>query len=359
MIEGGFISVVTTINPPSVQLRKLALLTRHAFGKTFVIGDKKTPKPWYHPDIEFFSLEYQLSKGPFRNLAKALPISHYARKNLGYLYAMTEKSEWIFETDDDNLLEDSAIKIPRIEVSNLDTLLLNRGWVNVFDFLEIENHNHESEKMWPRGFPLELIKTNDTSSKPIKHSKELKMTTPIANGFVNGDPDVDAIFRLTRNLPIVFKNITRELVLANDSWSPFNSQNTWWHKSVFPLLYLPVTTSFRVTDILRSYVAQSIVQKFSMGIRFYGPSAIQDRNYHSLSEDFQQEIPLYLNSIDMFEKITKSISQAANIYQALELAYKQLYLSGYVKNFELHILKIWIDSVQELQQWSPNFNRTY
>jgi hypothetical protein len=349
-MTGGVISVVTTINHPTTQLQKLALVTKQAFGNTYVIGDKKTPEPWYEPNIEFFSLSYQLERGPFCDFAKALPINHYSRKNLGYLYAMTENPEWIYETDDDNLLTDSRMNIPPLTISNSDLVLSNNGWVNIFDFLEIENHGHMSGTIWPRGYPLELIKKIGISSDTIQQSDELNITIPIANGFVNGDPDVDAIFRLTRDLPITFKTLGRDLVLANETWSPFNSQNTWWHHSVFPLMYLPVTTSFRVTDILRSYVAQLISQKFSMGIRFYGPSAIQERNYHSLIEDFEQEIPLYLNSFDIFDKIKHSIAHTTNVCQALELAYEQLLHSGYVKNFELKILKMWIGELQKMNQ---------
>ena len=49
------------------------------------------------------------------------------------------------------------------------------------------------------------------------------------------NPDVDAIYRLTAKLPIIFeKNNT--IALGSKTWCPFNSQNTTWFKPAFPLL---------------------------------------------------------------------------------------------------------------------------
>jgi hypothetical protein len=343
----SFVSIATTINPPSPQLKTLASLTSKSGGKTIVIGDKKTPEFWHETNISFFSLEAQLTGHPFTDFAKMLPINHYCRKNLGYLYGILEHPEWIYETDDDNLVSTEGLNPPSLSSKESDQDIYNQGWINIYNYTNILNRSELIGTVWPRGYPLELI--NDKYQKSDSHEKVdyIEIQVPIANGLVDGDPDVDAIFRLTRSLPLQFEKLKRDLIIRGGTWAPFNSQNTWWHKSVFPLLYLPVTTSFRVTDILRSYVAQSIIMKFNMGIRFFGPSAIQERNEHSLIGDFEQEIPLYLNSQKMMSEINSSIQTSNNLTQAQFMAYQRLEKLGFVERNELSLLNCWIESIAQ------------
>ena len=339
----NFVSIVTTINYPTEQLIKLANLTTINNGATIVIGDTKTAKDWQLAGAEYFSINQQNSSEPFNKFAKLLPENHYCRKNLGYLYGMQKKPQWIYESDDDNLVLDNSLKIPSLIANDSDLILFNQDWVNIFDFTQISNSNNSLNRIWPRGFPLELIKKQDQKIAYLSELPHKKILTPIANGIVNGDPDVDAIYRLTNPLPISFHNLDRDLILFGKTWSPFNSQNTWWHESTYLLMYLPVTTTFRVTDILRSYVAQVIIDSLSMGIRFYGPSAFQERNFHKLIMDFEEEIPLYLNSIAMLETIKKSIRNADDIFEAFYAAYLSLHHNNYVKFSEMRVVESWIE----------------
>ena len=72
----------------------------------------------------------------------------------------------------------------------------------------------------------------------------------IQQGLVNGDPDMDAIFRLTRKYPLAPLEVTFDpaappAFLPEGVFSPFNSQNTLFHRDAFWALMLPSTTSFR------------------------------------------------------------------------------------------------------------------
>ena len=80
---------------------------------------------------------------------------------------------------------------------------------------------------------------------------------PIQQGLADGNPDVDAIFRLVLPLPMNFGR-KPPIALCRGAWCPFNSQNTSWWPAAYPLLYLPAYCSFRMTDIWRSFVAQRI-----------------------------------------------------------------------------------------------------
>ena len=54
--------------------------------------------------------------------------------------------------------------------------------------------------------------------------------------FCEGNPDVDAIYRIiNKNIDIKFRNNFK--FSLGKAFSPLNSQNTIWSKEVFPLLY--------------------------------------------------------------------------------------------------------------------------
>ena len=64
------------------------------------VGDDKSPKDWALDGVIFLSVEAQLNL-PFR-FAKLVPHRNYARKVVGYLYAIQHGAKQIYETDDDN-----------------------------------------------------------------------------------------------------------------------------------------------------------------------------------------------------------------------------------------------------------------
>jgi hypothetical protein len=66
-----------------------------------IVGDRKTPADFDLPGADYLSVERQHDL--FGELASIIPLNHYARKNLGYLYAMRQGAELIAETDDDNI----------------------------------------------------------------------------------------------------------------------------------------------------------------------------------------------------------------------------------------------------------------
>ena len=118
---------------------------------------------------------------------------------------------------------------------------------------------------------------------------------PIQQGLANNSPDVDAVWRLVLDEEFTFSE-GPSVLLRPGAWCPFNSQTTWWWPEAYPLLYLPSYCSFRMTDIWRSFVAQRCLWETGNGVVFHGPEVFQERNLHSLSSDFEAEIPGYLGN---------------------------------------------------------------
>jgi hypothetical protein len=129
-----------------------------------------------------------------------------------------------------------------------------------------------------------------------------------------------------------------------------NSQNTLWSDStLFPLLYLPSTVSFRFTDILRGYVAQAAINVSSKSWGFYSATSYQERNDHSLMNDFRSEVSMYSNMEEIFQTIYQSCKTSNSIINNLMDCYISLSKKDFVKDEELRILSNWLTDLNSLK----------
>ena len=295
-----------------------------------VIGDTKSPESFNLPGCDYYSIKRQQNLK--FSLASTLPLKHYARKNLGYLIAISKGAEIIIETDDDNIPLESFWNTRNKEVSAF--LIKNGGWVNVYKYFS-------KDHIWPRGFALEEI-MNDL---PVVDEKVL-INCPIQQGLADDNPDVDAIYRLTLPLPITF-NKSENTALGENSICPFNSQNTTWFKEAFPLLYLPSYCSFRMTDIWRSFIAQRIAWTCDWAILFHQSTLRQDRNEHNLMKDFQDEIPGYNNNKQIIESLKRLELKKGieNIPENMKICYQKLIDMELIGKEEMGLLENWLEDL--------------
>jgi hypothetical protein len=162
---------------------------------------------------------------------------------------------------------------------------------------------------------------------------------------VNGDPDIDAIHRLIFSKTPKFEN-RDSLVFGKGNCCPFNSQNTLWQdRQIFPLLYLPSTVSFRFTDILRGFIAQTIFQKCDFAWGFHKATAFQDRNDHELIKDFDSEVTMYLQTNEIINILNSETDSSRSVIDNLYIAYKALEKNGFVLSDEIQFLEIWLEDI--------------
>lgn len=319
--------VVTTINYPTEQLKRLAQL--HDW-KIVVVGDIKTPSDWYLPGCEFLDYDTQLKLG--YKITKFLPCNHYCRKNIGYLYAIAHGAQVIYDTDDDNLITGPTIKYyPEKSVMNVGCS--KNQTINPYAYFG-------QETVWPRGFPLQAVHQKNDFNILQKQIRPL-----IQQGLVNNDPDVDAIFRLTRNLPISFLE-KEPLALANGVMAPFNSQNTIFHYQAFWGLIIPAFTPFRVCDIWRGYLVQRLLWDIGGSLCFTGPSAIQLRNAHDYYQDFLSEIDLYTKSGALVQLLINWSSTAPSLFCRIIDLCDQLIDKNFFDAHERDLINAWIEDLK-------------
>jgi len=314
--------IVTTVNSPT---EAIELFAKIPDWQVVVVGDKKTPAYWNVDGVTYLSCGLQQQYG------FDLPWNNYVRKMIGYLHAIRNGADLIAETDDDNI-PGSKWGFP---AGGMCDCISGEGFINIYKFFT-------DLPIWARGLPLHTIRQD------IKFTKTLaaEESVGIWQGLADNDPDVDAIYRLTNGVECIFKK-RPPLVLGKNAVSPFNSQNTLFKKSVFPLLYLPVTVNQRFADILRGYVAQPIMWIADYLLGFTEATVVQERNAHDLMKDFDDEIPCYTLSEKAFQIVRSAVRSKTSIPDNLMIAYEALAIANIVQKSEIEYLARWLELIGE------------
>jgi len=273
--------VTTTINSPTKALIKYSKMDEWTL---IVVGDKKTPHKMYdNVDCIYLSPEKQQELYP--ELSDALGWNCIQRRNIGFLEAYRLGADIIATVDDDNIPKPGWGKNLVVgQTIDIDTYEANE----VFDALSVTEYSH----LWHRGYPVELLSTKNE----IKYLGKLSRKVLVQADLWDGDPDVDAIARITFK-PIV-KFLNREH-FSSTKPSPFNSQNTFVYRDAIPY-YFMFPFIGRMDDIWASYYLQSI---FPNSVVFGESSVYHDRNTHNLIDDIELEMIGYRNTYDFVKNL--------------------------------------------------------
>ncbi|AIF52452.1 STELLO glycosyltransferase family protein [Pelosinus sp. UFO1] len=324
--------VITSISPPTKAVEQFEKIQGW---QLIIVADEKTPPEWYYDNVVFLSLRDQQTSGGY--LFDVLPLNHYCRKMIGYIEAIRSGANTIVDSDDDNIPK-ANWSIPPF--TGFYQIASNKGFTNIYKLFT-------NDPIWPRGFPLKQIYTAIEPSTSELVKKDVSIG--IWQGLADGDPDVDAIYRLTNNKPCFF-NDREPVVLASKVVCPFNSQNTAFCREAFPLLYLPATVTFRFTDILRGYVAQPILWTLGLHLGFTGATVVQERNKHDYLQDFKSEIPCYLYPEKIIDTIAPIVHSRYSVEDNLYESYRALLGAGIVQAAEMIILEAWLKDIAGLQK---------
>jgi hypothetical protein len=325
--------VVTSIHAPNAAMQSLAAGCVTAGWDFIVAGDSKSPPDYALEGCRFLSLDAQRESG--FALGRICPERSYTRKNIGYLSAIQSGANVIVETDDDNHPRDGfwTPRQARVTCRPVET----DSWVNAYRYFS-------ADFIYPRGLPLNHAR-DAVPAAGIPESCEC----PVQQGLADNDPDVDAVYRMLFPLPFQFDTTGDPVLLRSGSWCPFNSQNTTFFKSAFPLLYLPAWCTFRMTDIWRSFVAQRILQTKGHGILFHGPTVWQERNEHDLHRDFIDELPGYSHNARMREELMAlSLGPDDSVQTMMETCYQILIRHDWVGREEETLLQSWFADLRNL-----------
>lgn len=320
--------VITSINPPSEAVRDWA-----SHLPTVVVADRKTPEAAY-TSSEVTLLPF--ADSPDLGLA---PVDHYARKNLGYLYAMRADCDAILDTDDDTFPYGDFALGSLAAGRTVLARCSSSEYVNMFRL------RSDEPMLWPRGFPLDGI--HEVPVEDDEPANFQPLPIGVLQFLIDGDTDVDAVQRLLfGHRDIRFRRTGNTGIVAPGQFCPFNSQLTLFHRAAFPLLYLPSTVAFRFTDILRGVVAKRILDAVGLRMGFADSVGFQVRNPHNLMSDFENEVSCQTQTTVAWRVLGALVGSDPLVL--LREAYAILHEHGIVMSLELERVDEWCAALRKV-----------
>ncbi len=287
-----------------------------------LVGDKKSKKVASSDTLTYLSIDDQRDLG--FAYTEHCPENNYARKNIGYLYALKQGATDIYDTDDDNLPLEGWERPQWTCSRRCDSA---SGFANVYRYFS-------DAFVWPRGFPLDHVH-DDVA--PLQNASA---TIGVWQSLADRQPDVDALHRLLFPGDVHF-HVGERMALAPRTYCPFNSQCTFWHRDSFAFLYLPAQVSFRFTDILRGYIAQRLLWEQGSALGFTEAMVVQDRNEHDLMNDLRQEMDCYVGVHPTIAALEEA-EFTKDPFENVERAYAALISAGVVPKDEMVACRAWI-----------------
>ena len=399
--------VVTTIHEPSKAVENVAALPGWCL---VIVADTITPTDYLqrsqklsensNSNVIFLSVQDQKTiKQAFVHM---IPYGSFARKNIGYLFAIRHGAQVIFDFDDDNVLKSSAfanfLTPPFSErvVANVNNGTNNNDKIGqsvLLRFVKSKKNNNNSDNsttafnpfpcmkpsikegvIWPRGFPISQVShrhggsmdhSNNDNKNSMSHCEIRFGTISISQiGVIQSvcdvDPDVDAIYRLTRELPITFDNdptTATSLLIPSNMYTPYNAQATTHLYNSFWGLFLPFTVPGRVSDIWRSYITQFLFKQLNLFVIYTPPAVIHTRTAHDSLADLQAEDALYhktdalLNFLKNWENEPMNqqpLRVTRTIPATLERLYVSLYEHDYIGYNDVIAMQEWILALMDM-----------
>jgi len=270
--------VTTTIQPPTQATLKFCRKKDWIF---IIVGDLRTPHQLYvrlmqkYHQVHYLSPDYQEKK--YKQVSDAIGWNNIQRRNIGFIEAYHFGADVVATVDDDNLPYDNWGKNLMINREIEADLYEPRD--EIFDPLSITKSNY----LWHRGYPIDLL----SSRLQVKYLGKIKRKVLVQADLWDGDPDIDAIARLTLRPIVKYPEIVRPY--CSNKISPFNSQNTFLARKV--LRYYAVLPHVgRMDDIWGGYILQHY---FPDSLIYNKASVYQDRNKQDLITNLEKEIMGY------------------------------------------------------------------
>lgn len=381
--------VVTTIFDPNEAITRIVEMPSWCL---VIVPDTKTPRDYMDKldrlqkqlsvndqsvkeKIFYFSIEEQKEweeiDGPFGSFVRLTPWKHFCRKNIGYLFAILHGAQYIFDFDDDNFikLDDDGKPLQILPVGDdPNTMILNNVNVimqgaNVFNHHPIMGASVDDS--WARGFPIDLIQNKHTQGK-VAYKQNLKFRSHdkeigVIQFLADGNPDIDALHRLSKPLPMTFPlEDAKSVLVPSHAYSPYNAQATIHTKNAMWAMLLPGTVPGRVSDIWRSYFAQCIFADAGLQLVFAPPKIVQERNDHDYLGDFNAEDDLYKKSGKLVEFLSQwDNAEADTIPKRMEELWIDMYEHGYIEEEDVHAVQSWLGALEQMGYKFPELKRKY
>ncbi len=357
--KSDFWGVITTILEVSSAVKQLVADYNISL---VVVGDKLTDHAEWrrfersHDCVVYLSPSDQVSLN--FSVVKHIPWNHFGRKSIGFLFAMQSGAQRIYDFDDDNHVIVNSFDA--LDAFKINTVQTDKHVFNPYPLFEPTTLTPRGESgtfTWPRGFSLQYITDEDTYNVSMQETNVKLVNVAVLQSLANHNPDVDAIFRMTRALPVNFSRKRQILIVPKGVHVPWNAQAVLIQPPAFFGLLLPVTVTGRVSDIWRSYLTNRLLWETDYEVGFASPYVKQYRNPHSYMKDFEDEGDLYLKADELLSALSRWTSDG---HEFLETAYLDLINilvnSNILRADDLKLAAAWCKDLKALSYTWPSIS---
>jgi hypothetical protein len=236
----------------------------------------------------------------------------------------------------------------------MKTVRSSNGWFNPCSLLKFSN----GRMIYPRGFPFSK-RWKDKAKYTVGNGRVM-----LNLGLWTGVPDADAITHL--NEPVTSLGLSSadaQIMLASGVFSPINTQNTAFHRSILPCYYYVMMglkvgglVLDRYGDIWSGYFAQKVIDKMGDRVSIGRPLTDHRRNLHNLFKDLQAELMgmiLTEKIVEFLETCTLDTKTYKDAY--LELAEKlskapideRPAIMRYIRKIT-NAMRIWVEACEKI-----------
>lgn len=346
-----FVAVTTTIKSSTKCITSTA---EHL--PVIVVGDVSSLQ-WSPPksvENNTIFLSIKLQNKLFPTFSSMLPTKSFARKNLGYVYAVSKLNACIiYDFDDDNCPTNETIELfKQISSTRMPKPELLLSISNKTNFINPYILYGSEEFIWPRGFAFQELGLRDY---PIVRQIEPKesLSVEVIQIMQNIDPDVDSIWRLLnahKQLPMIWKSdeIFHSKIAALDKfkYSPFNAQSVLLTSLATSIGYMPFTVNSRVSDIWRSFIIQYFLHHINSkgNIAFTGHFVNHFRNSHNYLADYDAEKQLFDQSSSLVNYLASRPLSHPHPNFACEFIklMEDLYVRGFIEKEDVFASLEWV-----------------
>jgi hypothetical protein len=367
---------VTTINAPSLAVQKIAALDKNWC--LVIVADRKTPLDYAEglpkttratketAQVFFLSVADQEAyvrddsqNCSFASFVDRTPYNHFARKNIGYLYAIHHgaSAQLVFDFDDDNIIKsppsssEEYASMPLLDSEEAVTVDIMTGSRNQLAFNPYPRMKTNVNHSWPRGFPLEYLQ--GAQDHVLSTNKRVPMASiGVLQFCADVNPDIDAVHRLTKPLPMYFQS-QRSIAVSSQTFVPYNAQATIHTRNAFWAMLLPTTVPGRVSDIWRSYFAQCLFRSIGLGVVFLPSRIDQIRNEHNSLADMQAEEALYYKTGQLLVYLDAWTSNELTLPARMEALWIGLYERGYIELDDVTLAQDWLQTLMDMKYPFP------
>ena len=284
--------VTTTINYPTAATIKFAEIAQRDNWTFIIVGDTKTPHDEYielekkYSNVKYLSPEEQ--ERDYKEISDVIGWKTIQRRNVGFVAAHRMGADIMATVDDDNIPYDNWGQ--NLYVGKTIDVDLYEPELDVFDPLSITKDNY----IWHRGYPIEYLQKRHR----VDYKGKTKRKVLVQADLWDGDPDIDAMARLTYKPIVKYSDITEPY--CSNKIAPFNSQNTFLAREVIPF-YSVLPFTGRMDDIWGSYILQYY---FPNSVIYNKASVYQDRNIQDLITNLEKEIIGYRDTLRLIKNIS-------------------------------------------------------